>query len=66
MAAKTVWWDGDPGHDDALAIILAAYHPGLSLGLVTTVWGNQSLANTTENALRVLQVNAVRHVYMCR
>jgi hypothetical protein len=38
------------------ALILAAHHPDLRLALVTTVWGNQTLANTTENALRVLQV----------
>ena len=46
--------DGDPGHDDALAILLACASPGLDVRAVTTVGGNAGLANTTRNALRVL------------
>jgi len=44
--------DCDPGHDDAVAILLAAAHHEVLA--VTTVHGNASLANTTRNALRVL------------
>lgn len=46
--------DVDTGTDDAVAIMLAALHPGLELIGVTTVSGNVPLANTTENTLRVL------------
>ena len=46
--------DCDPGHDDALAIILALARPELELLAVTTVAGNASLEATTRNALRVL------------
>lgn len=46
--------DCDPGHDDALAILLAAKHSDL-LG-VTTVSGNAPLAATTHNALLTLQI----------
>ncbi|GJQ10070.1 hypothetical protein GpartN1_g4828.t1 [Galdieria partita] len=47
--------DCDPGHDDAFAIILAAFSPEeLSLLAITTVSGNQSLEKTTLNALRIL------------
>ena len=41
--------DCDPGHDDAIAIVVAARHTNL-LGL-TTVAGNASLELTTRNAL---------------
>lgn len=46
--------DCDPGHDDALAIIVALARPELELLAVTTVAGNASLEATTRNALRVL------------
>lgn len=46
--------DCDPGHDDALAIIVALARPELELLAVTTVAGNAGLDATTRNALRVL------------
>ena len=48
--------DCDPGHDDALAILLAAADPSLELVAITTVAGNQSLDKTTLNARRVCSV----------
>jgi pyrimidine-specific ribonucleoside hydrolase len=48
--------DCDPGHDDALAIIVALARPELELLAVTTVAGNASLEATTRNALRVLSL----------
>ena len=48
--------DTDPGIDDALAILLALASPEVDLRLVTTVHGNVELAQTTENALRVLHL----------
>ena len=52
--AEPVIIDCDPGHDDALALLLAAGDPRLRLLGVTTVAGNQTLDKTTRNALRVL------------
>jgi inosine-uridine nucleoside N-ribohydrolase len=48
--------DCDPGHDDAIAIMLALASPELELLGVTTVSGNQTLPKTTANALRVLEL----------
>jgi len=48
--------DCDPGHDDAMALLLALASPEVELLGVTTVGGNASLANTTANALRVLEL----------
>ena len=46
--------DCDPGHDDAIAILLALASPEVRLLGVTTVSGNQTLEKTTANAIRVL------------
>ena len=46
--------DCDPGHDDALALIVGLARPELELVAVTTVAGNAGLRETTRNALRVL------------
>lgn len=48
--------DCDPGHDDAIALLLALASPELDLLGVTIVHGNQTLAKTTANALRVLDL----------
>jgi len=46
--------DCDPGHDDAVAILYAAYH--LDLIGITTIYGNQSIEKTTCNALSVVEL----------
>jgi pyrimidine-specific ribonucleoside hydrolase len=46
--------DCDPGHDDALALVVGLARPELRLLAVTTVAGNAGLLETTRNALRVL------------
>jgi purine nucleosidase len=45
--------DCDPGHDDAVALLLAQAHPAIELLAVTTVAGNQSLPKVTHNALGI-------------
>jgi hypothetical protein len=45
-----------PGHDDAIALLLALASPELELLGVTTTYGNQTLEKTTANALRVLEL----------
>ena len=46
--------DCDPGHDDAIAIMVALGSPEVELLAVTTVAGNAPLHRTTANAIRVL------------
>jgi inosine-uridine nucleoside N-ribohydrolase len=48
--------DCDPGIDDAIAILLALASPEIEVLGVTTVAGNVSLAATTANAIRVLDL----------
>jgi inosine-uridine nucleoside N-ribohydrolase len=47
--------DCDPGHDDAIALLLALASPEVELLGVTTVHGNQTLEKTTSNALKLLE-----------
>ncbi|ATU73018.1 hypothetical protein SXCC_02389 [Gluconacetobacter sp. SXCC-1] len=48
--------DTDPGQDDALTILLALASPEIELLGVTTVAGNVSVEQTTENALKTLDL----------
>ena len=54
--------DCDPGHDDAIAILLALASEEVELVGVTTVHGNQTLEKTTANALKVLELAGRRDV----
>lgn len=51
--------DCDPGHDDAMAILLAAASPAIDLAAITTVAGNQTLDRVTLNARRVCSVAGI-------
>jgi purine nucleosidase len=58
MSTKIVL-DCDPGHDDAIALLLAAGDPRIELLAVTTVAGNQTLEKVTRNALAVATVAGI-------
>ncbi|MBR2578377.1 MAG: ribosylpyrimidine nucleosidase [Erysipelotrichaceae bacterium] len=45
--------DCDTGHDDAIALMVAAKHPDIELLGVTVVAGNQTLPKTLKNTLNV-------------
>jgi inosine-uridine nucleoside N-ribohydrolase len=51
-----IFLDCDPGHDDAIALLLALGSDEVELRGVTTVAGNQTLEKTTANAIRVLEL----------
>lgn len=59
---KRILIDTDPGIDDALAILLAAASPELSLEGVSVVHGNSSLAQATINGLSVLELARAEQV----
>jgi inosine-uridine nucleoside N-ribohydrolase len=59
---RRVILDCDPGHDDALAILLAAASPALDVVAITTVAGNEELAKVTLNARRVCSVAGIHEV----
>lgn len=52
---RNIILDCDPGHDDAVAIILAAKNKEINLLGITIVAGNQTLEKTAVNALKVCQ-----------
>jgi purine nucleosidase len=54
--------DCDPGHDDAMAIILAAAHPAIDLRAITTVAGNGTLEKVTFNARAVATLAGIEGV----
>jgi purine nucleosidase/pyrimidine-specific ribonucleoside hydrolase len=54
--------DCDPGHDDAVAMLLAAASPALDLRAITTVGGNGALDKVTRNARGVCTLAGIRDV----
>ncbi|RCG24831.1 nucleoside hydrolase [Streptomyces diacarni] len=54
--------DCDPGHDDAIAMLLAHGNPDVELVAVTTVVGNQTLEKVTRNALSVARIAGITGV----
>ena len=54
MLKRKIVIDTDPGIDDTIALTVAI-NSGLNIELVTTVFGNVNLEQTTINALRILE-----------
>ena len=50
---KKIILDCDPGHDDAVAIMLAAANDDIEILGITCVGGNATLENTKNNALKI-------------
>ena len=61
MSAKIIL-DCDPGHDDAIALLLAHGNPEVELVAVTTVHGNQTIEKVTRNALAVARIAGITGV----
>ncbi|MFF2806688.1 nucleoside hydrolase [Streptomyces sp. NPDC058000] len=60
--ARKIILDCDPGHDDAIAMLLAHGNPDIELVAVTTVVGNQTLEKVTRNALSVATIAGITGV----
>lgn len=56
--------DCDPGHDDAVAILLGAKH--LDVLGITTVSGNQTIEKVTDNARKVLELGGLHSIPLAR
>lgn len=52
--AQPIIFDCDPGHDDAIALVLALASPELEVKAVTSSAGNQTPDKTLRNVLRML------------
>lgn len=65
MSTKAVWLDCDPGHDDAIAILLAFYgkqeeSKGLDVLGISTTHGNATGLHTYTNAIKVLTAYGIK------
>ena len=65
-APVPVLLDCDPGHDDAVAILLALGSPGVRLLGITTCFGNCAVEDATRNAQRVLALAGREDVPVAR
>jgi len=59
---RKVIFDCDPGLDDALALLLALASEELEVIAVTTIAGNSTIENTTQNALNLLEFYGKEHI----
>ncbi|GAB6116697.1 MAG: pyrimidine-specific ribonucleoside hydrolase [Thermoanaerobacterium sp.] len=62
MKRKPVIIDCDPGHDDAIALLVAFASEKLNVKAVTTVAGNQTIEKTFNNALKVLSFAGINTI----
>ncbi|NEW05039.1 nucleoside hydrolase [Paenibacillus sp. SYP-B3998] len=54
--------DCDPGHDDAIAILLAGANPNVEVIAITTVAGNAEVEKTTLNALKICELAGITQI----
>lgn len=66
MSQRKIILDCDPGHDDAIAIILAAARPELEILGITTVSGNAEIEKTTDNALKICDLVSLHDVIVSK
>jgi len=66
MTQTQIIFDGDPGIDDALALLYVLKSDNAVLRGITTVGGNISLDKTTQNALRILEITNNTHIPVAR
>lgn len=57
-----VWLDCDPGHDDAMAIVLAGWSSQVRVLGISTVAGNHTVTRTTANALSICNAAGLGYV----
>ncbi|MFT4042302.1 MAG: nucleoside hydrolase [Gordonia sp. (in: high G+C Gram-positive bacteria)] len=62
MNPRSILFDCDPGHDDAMALFVAHGSPAIDLVAVTTVCGNQTIDKVTRNALAIGSLAAMSGV----
>lgn len=62
MMKIPVIMDCDPGHDDAIALLMAFASDKLDVRAVTTVGGNQTSGKTLLNAMKVLSFAGIKNV----
>ena len=66
MTQTQIIFDGDPGIDDALALLYVLKSDNVVLRGITTVGGNIGLDKTTMNALRILEITNNTHIPVAR
>ena len=66
MSRIPILMDCDPGHDDAIAIILALSSEKLNVLGITTACGNQTIEKTTKNARGICEFLGRRDVLIAQ
>src|SRR5579863_9273793 len=64
--ARPILMDCDPGHDDAIALVMAHRSPAIDLLGVTTTCGNAEIEKVTANCLRILEFIGAAEVPVAR
>ena len=62
MSAQRIIIDTDPGIDDALAILLLAASPEISVEAITVTHGNTTVEKCATNALKLVELARITHV----